>query len=154
MLNCVGYLNICHARASLFTELHPLKYLSHEEAAHTLAFISFKLNIPSSCDLLNSEKASASSCHKICYITEMFVCYLSEYPVETLNTLKHISLVWLKAIRKTCPSNVYPLKPHFYIVKLGFAGMYLVFYTPGIYADGYIVFVFPFVRSLVRLFVR
>ena len=28
------------------------------------------------------------------------------------------------------------------------------FYTPGIYADGYIVFVFPFVRLYVRLFVR
>ena len=28
------------------------------------------------------------------------------------------------------------------------------FYTPGIYAEGYIVFVFPFVRSYVRSFVR
>ena len=27
-------------------------------------------------------------------------------------------------------------------------------YTPGIYAEGYIVFVFPFVCSFVRLFVR
>ena len=27
-------------------------------------------------------------------------------------------------------------------------------YTPGIYAEGYIVFAFPFVRSLVPLFVR
>ena len=27
-------------------------------------------------------------------------------------------------------------------------------YTPGIYADGYIVFAFPFVRSYVRWFVR
>ena len=30
-------------------------------------------------------------------------------------------------IRKTCPCNVYPLKPHFYIVKLGYAGVYLFF---------------------------
>ena len=28
------------------------------------------------------------------------------------------------------------------------------FHTPGIYADGYIVFVFPFVHLYVRLFVR
>ena len=28
------------------------------------------------------------------------------------------------------------------------------YYTPGIYADGYIVFAFPFVRSFVRSFVR
>ena len=27
------------------------------------------------------------------------------------------------------------------------------YYTPGIYAEGYIVFVFPFVRSYVRMFV-
>ena len=30
-------------------------------------------------------------------------------------------------IRKTCPCNEYPLKPHFYIVTLGFAGVYLFF---------------------------
>ena len=30
-------------------------------------------------------------------------------------------------IRKICPCNIYPLKPHFYIVKLGFAGVYLFF---------------------------
>ena len=31
------------------------------------------------------------------------------------------------SIRKTCPCKVYPLKPHFYIVKLGYAGVYLFF---------------------------
>ena len=30
-------------------------------------------------------------------------------------------------IRKTCPCNVYPLKPHFYIVKMGNTGVYLFF---------------------------
>ena len=30
-------------------------------------------------------------------------------------------------IRKTCPCNISPLKPHFYIVKLGNAGVYLIF---------------------------
>ena len=30
-------------------------------------------------------------------------------------------------IRKTCPCNVYPLEPHVYIVKLGYAGVYLFF---------------------------
>ena len=28
-------------------------------------------------------------------------------------------------ITKTCPCNVYPLEPHFYIAKLGYAGVYL-----------------------------
>ena len=30
-------------------------------------------------------------------------------------------------IGKTCPCNVYPLKPHFHIEKLGNAGVYLIF---------------------------
>ena len=32
-----------------------------------------------------------------------------------------------RTIRKTCPCNVYPLEPHFYIAKLGYAGVYLFF---------------------------
>ena len=30
-------------------------------------------------------------------------------------------------IRKSCPCNKYPPEPHLYIVKLGFAGVYLFF---------------------------
>ena len=30
-------------------------------------------------------------------------------------------------ITKTCLYNFEPLKPHFYIVKLGFAGVYIIF---------------------------
>ena len=30
-------------------------------------------------------------------------------------------------ITKTCPCNVYPLEPHFYIAKLGYARVYLFF---------------------------
>ena len=32
-----------------------------------------------------------------------------------------------QSIRKTCPCNVYPLESHFYIVKMGFAMLYLFF---------------------------
>ena len=31
------------------------------------------------------------------------------------------------AITKTCLYNIDPLKPHFYIVKLGFTGVYIIF---------------------------
>ena len=34
---------------------------------------------------------------------------------------------WAISIRKTYPCNVYPLEPHFYIAKLGYAGVYLFF---------------------------
>ena len=30
-------------------------------------------------------------------------------------------------IMQTCPCNVHPLKPHFYIVKVGFTGVYIIF---------------------------
>ena len=39
-------------------------------------------------------------------------------------------LQWSKQtinIRKTCPCNVYPLETHFYIEKLGYAGVHLFF---------------------------
>ena len=41
-------------------------------------------------------------------------------------SLATIALFYLiQSIRKTCPCNIYPLKPHFYIVKLGYVGVYL-----------------------------
>ena len=33
----------------------------------------------------------------------------------------------LKTITKTCLYNFDPFKPHFYIVKLGFIGVYIMF---------------------------
>ena len=37
------------------------------------------------------------------------------------------TLVTVLSITKTCPCNIYPLEPHFYIEKLGFKGVYLFF---------------------------
>ena len=44
-----------------------------------------------------------------------------------LNILLDIAFDVVLIIRKTCPCNVHPLKPHFYIAKLGYAGVYLFF---------------------------
>ena len=49
----------------------------------------------------------------------------SQFPTCTTG-----AVLWFPSgfnIRKTCPCNIYPLKPHFYIEKLGFAGVYLFF---------------------------
>ena len=51
---------------------------------------------------------------------ENFVCKISKKVFELVPS-------YLVYIRKTCPCNVYPLKPHFYIVKLGYTGIYLFF---------------------------
>ena len=37
----------------------------------------------------------------------------------------HVSM--LQSITKTCLYNFDPLKPHFYVVKLGFTGVYIIF---------------------------
>ena len=43
-----------------------------------------------------------------------------------VNELK-LCLEWPNIIRKTCPCYAYPLQSHFYIAKLGYAGVYLFF---------------------------
>ena len=43
------------------------------------------------------------------------------------NVIKQIMSEIFLHIMKTCPCNVYPLEPHFYIAKLGYAGVYLFF---------------------------
>ena len=39
----------------------------------------------------------------------------------------NISMTKSLDIRKTCSCKVYPLEPHIYIAKLGYAGVYLFF---------------------------
>ena len=61
-----------------------------------------------------------------------------EYSRETIVSLKmaatyiiyihlNYTLLPLTCIMLKCPCNMYPLTPHFYIVKQGFAGVYIIF---------------------------
>ena len=50
--------------------------------------------------------------------------------VKEEKRISHLSISFIRSfgtIRKTCPCNVYPLEPHVYIAKLGYAGVYLFF---------------------------
>ena len=47
--------------------------------------------------------------------------------LKSVEILNNMVILFLFFIMKTCPCNEYPLKPHFYIVKLGYAGVYLFF---------------------------
>ena len=47
--------------------------------------------------------------------------------VDMLNTFRSSKDGWMNFITKTCLYNFDPLKPHFYIVKLGFTGVYIIF---------------------------
>ena len=51
---------------------------------------------------------------------------MSEYYLKKKHVVSYIGSVGL-CIRETCPCNEYPLIPHFYVAKLGFAGVYLFF---------------------------
>ena len=51
------------------------------------------------------------------------VCYPFVMSFQSIGLFRKLQTF----ITKTCPCNVYPIEPHFYIVKLGFAGVYLIF---------------------------
>ena len=44
----------------------------------------------------------------------------------TITIVLKVVLCWVLGITKTCPCNEHPLTPHFYIVKLGFTGVYII----------------------------
>ena len=50
-----------------------------------------------------------------------------QHSLRDLASVNEWKIMFHPYIRKTCPCNEYPLKPHFYLVKLGFAGVYLFF---------------------------
>ena len=54
---------------------------------------------------------------------------LSELETYVAKSCKNMMVchMILESIMKTCQCKVYPLKPYFYIVKLGYAGVYLFF---------------------------
>ena len=51
----------------------------------------------------------------------------ANYSVKTKPIMKIMQLDGEVSIKQTCPCNEYPLNPHFYIAKLGYAGVYLFF---------------------------
>ena len=66
-------------------------------------------------------------------MSEMFlrICALTEdsdQPVHSCSLIKvYIERILDSHCTKTCLYNFDPLKPHFYIVKLGFTGVYIIF---------------------------
>ena len=50
---------------------------------------------------------------------------INDCPTFLSMPMQVIEVVFKLHIMKTCPCNVYPLEPHFYIGKLGYAGVYI-----------------------------
>ena len=57
------------------------------------------------------------------------VKYIRHYDRYTFNTFisSGLEIKAFNAIKKTRLYNVDPLKPHFYVIKLGFIGVYIIF---------------------------
>ena len=68
-----------------------------------------------------------------CAVTAQLICvFVFAYANRWFSDAKaHMLLIkalqTLHIIRETCPCIEYPLKSHFYLVKLGYAGVYLFF---------------------------
>ena len=70
-----------------------------------------------------------------CTSLKIDACFVRVWDQNILNMLKYsrssarfgrLSYMF-RIIRKTCPCNVYPLEPYFYISNLGYAGVYIFF---------------------------
>ena len=59
------------------------------------------------------------------FITSVAKSFIANVVVNSINCLSYPTIK--HSITKTCPCNVYPPEPHFYIAKLGYAGVYLFF---------------------------
>ena len=74
------------------------------------------------------------SCPGCVFFNQLFANY-SKFLQKLSRTLTRLpgctgcseSLLGIHTITKTCLYNVDPHKPHFYIVKLGFTGVYIIF---------------------------
>ena len=62
---------------------------------------------------------------KTCYLN-VWYCLLRQ-SCPTNKVIYDMHLHGTKHITKTCPYNFDPLKPHFYIVKLGYTGVCIIF---------------------------
>ena len=71
---------------------------------------------------------------------------------QTDMTIREVE-IWLRKRRKqsATPTMKKFTECRYDLIRIN---IYSNYYTPGIYADGYIVFAFPFVRSYVRSLVR
>ena len=59
------------------------------------------------------------------YIRSFGVGFLC--PIIIVYSVAHYSMKVSADIMLTCPCNVHPLTPHFYIVKMGFIGVLIIF---------------------------
>ena len=67
---------------------------------------------------MEEKKAGLRNVYTQRFLETLILLHFVNYPLDIINFL---------IITKTCLHNFDPLKPHFYIVKLGFTGVYIIF---------------------------
>ena len=109
----------------LYFVLKYLPLLKHK----IIAYKSASSTAPCPTTALTSSKCNNSVKNKMCSTHYLMLLYifarLHKIP-ETIFKLQKGHMTWI-TIKKTCLYNFNPLKPHFYIVKLGFTGVYIIF---------------------------
>ena len=73
------------------------------------------------------ESISSNRWFVFCELIDVYFCILARLSLPFGYIIFCVSLRINMYIRKTCPCNVYPIESHFYIVKLGYAGVYLFY---------------------------
>ena len=90
----------------------------------TLSICENKVADHSNCKEDGKHKSSTfqASSHLLCLYSSVCVRPVQKPHCRFSHDFAHTVI-----IMKICPCNVYPLEPHFYIAKLGYAGIYLFF---------------------------
>ena len=76
--------------------------------------------------LINLWMVVAHPCPDAGYWSEVLFCIIPTYMNDLVIKVTDCDFFFY-LITKTCLYNIDPLKPHFYIVKLGFTGVYIIF---------------------------
>ena len=87
---------------------------------YTVCPLGFTLNILNTIAIANSPSKLTPHSRIVISLALSDMCIILPETIRILR-LENIH------ITKTCPCNEHPLTPHFYIVKLGFTGVYIIF---------------------------
>ena len=72
-------------------------------------------------------KCRSDSLRNIQFCSVETSIFITEEHIQLHFSMVNAGSVFVTHIMKTCLYNFDPLKPHFYIVKLGFTGVYIIF---------------------------
>ena len=118
-MNGVVFQILAHTPVPQLPPSYPSPPSPHPQARFVLWACQNKVNLHILCMLEGTVRLTWPTCA---------LCSVKRDSLERNNTSKKLKQqILVQCITKTCLYNIDPLKPHFYIVKLGFTGVYIIF---------------------------